>query len=178
MLLVRILEHTPPYVWVALALICLRMVRNLRTRWLTLPALLFPAAAFILVGVIGSSVQSTADAIGWVVAACAAGPIGFFTAPHPLAIDRAKRRLQIRGSVLFATRLLVIFLVRYGLAVSMALHPDRHRELAFATSLFSGLFAGYYVGWSAFLLRAYLRAPKPGPGAPTSGGPGGVAAPL
>jgi hypothetical protein len=112
MLLVQIIEHTPPYVWVALALICLRMARNLRTRWLSLQALLFPAAAFILVGIVGSSVQSTADAIGWAVAACVAGPIGFFTAPHPLAIDRTQGRLQIRGSVLFATRLLVIFLVR------------------------------------------------------------------
>jgi hypothetical protein len=166
MLLLKIIENTPPYVWVALALICLRMARNLRTRWLTLQALLFPAAAFILVGIIGSSVQSTADALGWAVSACAGGPIGFFTAPHPLAVDRTKGRLQIRGSVLFATRLLVIFLIRYVLAVLMALHPDRHRELAFATSLFSGLFAGYYVGWSAFLLRAYRRAPKPDPQIP------------
>lgn len=176
MLLVQIIEHTPPYVWVALALICLRMARNLRTRWISLPALLFPAAAFILVGIVGSSVQSTTDAVGWAVAACLAAPIGFFTAPHPLAIDRTKGRLKIHGSVLFATRLLVIFIVRYVLAVLMAIHPDRHRELAFATSLFSGLFAGYYVGWSGFLLRAYRRAPKPGGATPMASPE--VAAPL
>jgi hypothetical protein len=157
----EVIAHTPPAVWVVLALIFYRMWRGMRKRWVSLTGLLIQAAAFIVLGLAGLYARSLVDAAGWVATAALLFPAGFLTAPHPLSIDRASGKLLIPGSIIMPLRLLVIFVVRYALAVLMALHPDRRAELNLAISLFSGAVAGYYIGWSVFLLRAYWRAPRP-----------------
>jgi len=157
----EVIAHTPPAVWVVLALIFYRMWRGMRKRWVSLTGLLIQAAAFIVLGLAGLYARSLVDAAGWVATAALLFPAGFLTAPHPLSIDRASGKLLIPGSRIMPLRLLVIFVVRYALAVLMALHPDRRAELNLAISLFSGAVAGYYIGWSVFLLRAYWRAPRP-----------------
>jgi hypothetical protein len=86
-------------------------------------------------------------------------PAGFFSAPHPLAIDRANSRLQLGPSWTMAFRVPVIFIVRYALAVAIAVRPDQVRLLLLVTSIFSGAVVGYYVGWCAALMRVYFRAP-------------------
>jgi hypothetical protein len=157
----EVIAHTPPFVWIVLALIAYRMWRGMRKRWVSLTGLMVQAGAFIVLGLAGLYARSVLDAAGWVVTAALLFPAGYLTAPHPLAIDRAAGRLLIPGSILMPLRLLVIFVVRYGLAVVSALHPDRRADIDLAISLFSGAVAGYYIGWSAFLLRAYWRAPSP-----------------
>jgi hypothetical protein len=159
----EVIAHTPPAVWVVLALIFYRMWRAIRKRWVSLTGLLIQAGLFIVLGLAGLYARSMLDAGGWVATAALLFPAGFLTAPHPLSIDRASGRLLLPGSILMPVRLLVIFVVRYGLGVLMALHPDRRAELNLAVSLFSGAVAGYYIGWSVFLLRAYWRAPKAAP---------------
>ncbi len=155
-----VIAHTPPFVWVILALIVFRMWRLMRKRWVSLTRLLIQAVLFIGLGVAGLAWRSGLDAGGWAAAAALLFPAGFFTAPHPLAVDHKAGKLLIPASMLMPMRLLLIFVVRYSLAVLMALHPDRHDELMLAISLFSGAVAGYYLGWSAFLLRAYRQAPR------------------
>lgn len=156
----EIIAHTPPAVWVVLVLIFYRMWRGMRQRWVSLTGLLIQAGLFIVLGLAGLYARSAFDAGGWVATSVLLFPAGFLTAPHPLSIDRAAGKLLIPGSILMPLRLLVIFVVRYGLAVVSALHPDRRAQIDLATSLFSGAVAGYYIGWSVFLLRAYWRTPK------------------
>ncbi len=157
---VAIITHTPPFVWVILAVLMLRAIRSARARTVSLFGLLLIPALLILGGAASLSIRSVQDSIGWAVMAVIWLPIGFFTAPHPTEIDRAARTLRVPASIVAPVRLLLIFLVRYGLAVAIAMHPDRRAELTFATNLFSGGVAGYYLGWTIFLLRAYWRAPR------------------
>jgi hypothetical protein len=154
-----VITHTPPFVWVVLALIIYRMWRGMRKRWVSLTSLMIQAALFIVLGAAGLYLRAAPAALGWALAAVLLFPAGFFTAPHPLSVDRNAGKLLLPASILMPVRLLVIFVVRYGLAVVTALHPDRRAALDLATSLFSGAVAGYYIGWSACLLRAYWRAP-------------------
>jgi hypothetical protein len=158
-LLFEILTHTPVYVWIFLALIVWRGTRALKSHWVTLYRLLALPILIIVAGTLGASFRSPQDTIGWAVMASLFAPLGYIIVPHPLSINRARRRLLMPASVLVMVRLLAIFLIRYALAVLTALHPDRRSDLNFATSLFSGAFAGYYVGWTVYLLRAYYRAP-------------------
>ncbi len=157
----EVIAHTPPFVWLVLALILYRMWRGMRKRWVALTGLLIQAGAFIALGLAGLYSRSLLDAGGWLATAVLLFPAGFLTAPHPLSVDRGAGRLLLPGSILMPIRLLVIFVMRYGLAVVTALHPDRRASLDLATSLFSGAIAGYYIGWSAFLLQTYWRAPRP-----------------
>ncbi len=157
---VPIITHTPPFVWVILALLMLRATRSARARTVSLFGLLLIPLLLILGGVAGLSIRSAQDSIGWAVMALIWLPVGFFTAPHPTEIDRAARTLRVPASIVAPLRLLLIFVVRYGLGVAIAMHPDRRAELTFHTNLFSGGVAGYYLGWTMFLLRAYWRAPR------------------
>jgi len=157
---IEVIRHTPPFVWVIAVAVCLRAARSLRTRWMTLRTLFIVPAIFILAGILGVSFRSVDNALGWALMATAFVPAGYFSAPHPLAIDRASSRLQLGPSWVAAIRVPLIFVVRYALAVAIAVLPDQAKTLLLVTSVFSGGVVGYYVGWCAGLLRAYYRAPN------------------
>jgi len=156
---VEMVRQTPPFVWVIAVLICLRAARSLRTRWVSLIGLFVVPLVFVAGGIAGASLQSSDNVIGWAVLAFMMVPTGYFTAPQPLAIDHAKRRMQLPRSLVAAIRVPVIFIVRYALEVAIAVQPRHKAELLFATSVFSGAVVGYYVGWSLGLLQAYYLAP-------------------
>jgi hypothetical protein len=156
---IEVIRHTPPFVWIIAVVVCLRAAQGLRTRWMKLRSLFLVPAIFILAGILGVSFRSVDNAIGWAVMATAFVPVGLFSAPHPLAIDRAGSRLQLGPSWVTAFRVPLIFVVRYCLAVAIAVRPDQAKILLLVTSVFSGGVVGYYVGWCAGLLRAYYRAP-------------------
>jgi len=156
---VEMIRHTPPFVWVIAVLICVRAARSLRVRWVSLIGLFLVPVIFVAGGIAGASLQSLDNVIGWAVLAFMMVPTGYFTAPQPLAIDHAKRRMQLPRSVAGAVRVPVIFIVRYALQVAIAVQPGHKAELLFATSVFSGAVVGYYVGWSLGLLQAYYLAP-------------------
>jgi hypothetical protein len=158
--LVEMVRHTPPLVWVIAVLICVRAVRSLRTRWVSLVSLFVVPVIFIAGGIAGASLHVRDNLIGWAVLAFLLVPTGYFTAPHPLAIDHARRRLQLPRSLFTAVRVPVVFMVRYGLAVAMAVLPARRAELSLANSVFSGAVVGYYLGWSLGLMQAYFLAPR------------------
>jgi len=157
---IEVFRQTPPWVWVVALLVVFRSARFLRTRWIRLQSLMLIPTLFIIVGVLSLSLRSPQNTLAWAVSAAALFPLGFFTAPHPLAIDRANSRLKIDRSYVAAIRVPLIFVIRYALQVAMAVHPDHAETLRLVTSAFSGAFTGYYIGWSAALLRAYWRAPE------------------
>jgi hypothetical protein len=157
----EILKHTPPFVWVIALLVCARAALSLRARWMSLLRLFIVPVIFIIGGIAGVSLRSSDNLLSWAVLAFVMVPAGFFTAPRPLAIDRSKGRLQLPRSIPSAIRVPVIFIIRYALAVALALHPEHTAELQFATSLFSGAVVGYYLGWSIGLLQTYYLTPKP-----------------
>lgn len=157
---IEVIKQTPPWVWVVAAFVIVRSARFLRTRWIRLHSLMLIPVLFIAVGVLSLSLRSAENSLAWLLLAVLMFPLGFFTAPHPLAIDRASSRLQLGRSYVAAIRVPLIFVVRYGLEVAIAVHPDRAATLRLITTAFSGAFTGYYIGWSAALLRAYWRAPS------------------
>jgi hypothetical protein len=159
---VDVAKHTPPFVWLIAAMVCVRAARSLRTRWMKLQTLFIVPAIFIVVGALGVSFRSSENAVLWALMAMAFLPAGFFSAPHPLAIDRANSRLKLGPSWLTAIRVPLIFLVRYALAVAIAVRPDQAKPLLLVTNIFSGAVVGYYVGWCLCLIRAYRKAPMIG----------------
>jgi hypothetical protein len=156
----EVARHTPPYVWAVAVLICWRSVQSLRTRWVSLVRLFLVPVIFVAVGIAGASLHSMDNLIGWAILAFVLVPTGYFTAPQPLAIDHAKRRMRIPRSLFTAIRVPAIFIIRYVLAVISAVQPARQAEIALATSLFSGAVVGYYLGWSLGLLQHYYFAPR------------------
>jgi hypothetical protein len=157
---VEMIRQTPPVVWLAAAVICLRAARSLRTRWVSLVSLFLIPLIFIAGGIAGASLHSADNVIGWAILAFVLVPTGYFTAPQPLAIDHAKKRLHLPRSIFAAIRVPAIFVIRYALAVMSAVQPRLRGEIALATSLFSGAVVGYYLGWCLGLLQAYYLAPR------------------
>ena len=160
MLAVEVVRHTPFYAWAIAIVITLRAVRSLRSRWVSLVSLFIVPVIFVAGGIAGASLHARDNLIGWAILAFVMVPTGYFTTPHPLAIDHAKRRLHLPRSLFNALRIPVIFIIRYALAVASAVQPSRRTEIALATSLFSGAVVGYYLGWSLGLLQAYYLAPN------------------
>ncbi len=156
----EVVRHTPIFVWLIAVFVCLRSLRSLRTRWVSLVSLFIVPVIFVAGGVAGASLHAADNLIGWAILAFVFVPTGYFTAPQPLAIDHAKRRLKLPRALFTALRVPAIFIIRYALAVLSAVQPERRAEIALATSLFSGAVVGYYLGWSLGLLQHYYLAPR------------------
>ena len=158
---VEMIRHTPLFVWAIAVVICVRAGRSLRTRWVSLVSLFLVPVIFVAGGIAGASLHSSDNLIAWAILAFMLVPAGYFTAPHPLAIDHAARRLRLARSIPSAIRVPLVFIIRYALQVAMAVHPEQRGLLQLVTSLFSGAVVGYYLGWSLGLLQAYCLAPRP-----------------
>ena len=119
----EVVRHTPIFVWLIAVFVCLRSLRSLRTRWVSLVSLFIVPVIFIAGGVTGASLHAADNLIGWAILAFVCVPTGYFTAPQPLAIDHAKRRLKLPRALFTALRVPAIFIIRYALAVLSAVQP-------------------------------------------------------
>ncbi len=162
----RILQGAPLWVWPLLALLLFLGIRSLRARSTPVASLVALPLAFF-----GLSLSNLLplDAlaplrIGVWLAALTVGiaPGWLLVRPDRIAIDRARRRVAVPGSVVPLVLMLAAFVVGFYFGYLFARYPELKSDpltLAIA-STYRGLMSGYFLGQTLRLFRLYLRAPQ------------------
>jgi uncharacterized SAM-binding protein YcdF (DUF218 family) len=160
----RILVNTPLWVFALLAVLIWLGCLALRPRSQPLARMLIMPAVFFLMGLSRLALGGrTIDLLlAWAVSAALFAAIALYTGPRSVTVDGETGRILTPGSVVPLIRNLAVFLLQYGVAVVTAMKLDASGEVAIAGQAVSGACAGYFLGWTIALLRAYrtrLAAP-------------------
>jgi hypothetical protein len=152
MLFVAILKGTPVWVWaLLLGLVALGVSQTFARRVSLLRSALMPVVMLTL------SLQSVATGfanpplalLAWAVgAAVAAMAVLRWMDVSAVAYDPALRCFDLPGSGWPLVLMLGIFAMKYGMGVSLALHPELRSstDLALASSAAFGVFSGVFLG--------------------------------
>jgi uncharacterized SAM-binding protein YcdF (DUF218 family) len=159
-----ILVNTPLWVFALLAVLIWLGCMALRPRSQPLARILIMPAVFFLMGLSRLALGGrTIDLLlAWAVSAALFAAIALYTGPRSVTVDGETGRILTPGSVVPLIRNLAVFLLQYGVAVVTAMKLDASGEVAIAGQAVSGACAGYFLGWTIALLRAYrtrLAAP-------------------
>lgn len=157
---IDILTHTPVWVFVLLAYLIYQGTQALRPRTVPIWRLLIVPGVFIVMGLsrMAAANGGLGAPLAWLGAAAALVPVGFFTAPIALVVNHAAGTVTRPGSTLPLVRNVTVFVLQYGVAVAVALHPDAHSAGALIARGVSGATAGYFIGWAIAVLRRYRAA--------------------
>jgi hypothetical protein len=163
----QILIHTPIWAWaVLLALVCVGLLQSVARSARLRRVVVLPLA------VTGLSALSTFSTFGavpaswfmWLAGALAASAwIGAADAPAGVAYDARTRRFHLPGSWVPLALLVAIFMLRYGVAVMLAITPARKGDAAFAAIVATlyGTMSGVFLGRMLRLLRLARASAAP-----------------
>ena len=153
-----VLTHTPLWAFVLLAYLVWQGFKAMQPRTTTIWRALIVPAVFIVWGVsrIGLRQDSIWPQIAWIAAALALLPLGVLT-PRPFELDHATGQITRPGSVFPLIRNLVVFALQYSVAVISAVDVHDRLLAAIVGRAISGATAGYFIGSTIALLRAYWR---------------------
>jgi hypothetical protein len=169
-----VLANTPWWVFLLLALLIGLGVQALRPRAVALSRVFIMPAVFLSWGLISLALTSRGAPLlllAWSVAA-AAGAVLALTSFRAAGLRLERGRVHFPGSALPLTRNLLIFLVKYALAVAIARSPDLREQLQLWDIGVSGVIAGYFIGWMARFVVFYCRASAAEPALASPGGGG------
>ena len=154
---IAILANTPPWVFALLALLIWLGCTALRPSSQPLPRMLIIPAVFFLMGlsrlVLGG--KSIDMLLVWVASAAVFAALALYTGPRSVTVDGETGRILRPGSVVPLIRNLTVFVLQYAVAVVTAMKLGAYWEVAAAGQAVSGACAGYFLGWTIALLRAY-----------------------
>lgn len=155
-MLLQILLHTPIWVWGLFALLLWQGAKLARpSKMGPLRATLMPVAMVCL------SIYGTVSAFGdqpHVVLAWLAGAAVMVTSvlqfplPAGTRYDAAERRIHQPGSFVPLALMMGIFFTKYGVGVSLAMHPGLVQDTVFSTT-----FCAFYGGFSGIFAARALR---------------------
>jgi hypothetical protein len=119
--------------------------------------MLIVPAVFLLMGLsrLALGGKSIDLLLAWVVSATAFATLALYTGPRSVTVDGETGRILRPGSVVPLVRNITVFVLQYAVAVVTAMKLDSSGEVAMAGQLVSGACAGYFLGWTIALLRAY-----------------------
>ncbi len=175
--MIEILTHTPRWVWALLAALVALGAAQARPQRLARPRLIVLPAVLVALGLNSSWATFSAHPAmlaAWIAAfaGCSVAGRGWRAAAGTVwSAEHAC--LLVPGSWLPLALILVVFWLRYALAVGFALHPawrDDLTLLAAASLLYgaiAGIFAGRALGLLALCRRPAMSASAPGAGART-----------
>lgn len=160
-----ILQFTPPWVFGLLALLVVLGCQALRPRTLPVWRLLLLPLVFGTWGLVTLATRSVASPVlllAWVVAATAGLLVAWRTARlDRIVVDRLHGRVDVPGSALPLIRNLLVFSVKYILTAAIAIVPAHQDSLILWNFGFSGLMAGYFIGWLVRFALKYRMAVAP-----------------
>jgi hypothetical protein len=140
-------------------------VRALKTRYVPLPVALIAPVAFTIWGAI-TLLRAKPDVVpvlSFVIAAIVGIAIAIVTTwNRDVVVDLVGRRVCLPGSYVPLIRNLAIFSAKFVLTFAVTVHPDLRNTLVPWDLGISGISAGYFVGWSAWLLAGFSRGMKSG----------------
>lgn len=167
-MIAQILINTPLWVWGLLAALLVLGLSQTRSRsaGLTRVTLLpLGLGAFSLYGTISAFGASPAVLGSWF----AAGTLLVLAVtqlplPAGARYDSATRQFQLPGSWVPMVLIMGIFLTKYAVGVSLAMHPELkiHANFSLAIGTLYGVFSGIFAGRAIRLVRLALR-PAAGP---------------
>jgi len=165
--LLPILQGAPLWVWALLALLLFLGLRSLRTRSVVASLVALPLAFFGLSISNLLPLDSLAPLrIGVWVAALAVGTVfGWFVVrPQRIAVDRARRRLTVPGSVVPLIFMLAAFAGGFYFGYLFTRYPELKTDptTRVLASIYRGLMSGYFLGQTIRLLRLYRSTPQSG----------------
>jgi hypothetical protein len=138
-MIIDILRHTPPWVFVVLALLVVLGVRRLRAnalhprQLLILPVVMTALSAFGLWQVFGANTVAVA---AWIAVFAAALAVGWsLSAQDGVQYSATTNRIHVPGSALPLVLMMTIFFLRYGVAVSLAIDPALRTQTFFVAAV-------------------------------------------
>jgi uncharacterized protein DUF6622 len=157
-----ILQHTPWWVFVVLAVLIVTGAQALRPRVMPVWRLLIVPAIFIGWGILSAAQRSAAapaptlePMLLWIVAAALGAAIGWTTTRLAGFAFEPNGSVRVPGTPVQLVRNVLIFVAKYGIAVSAAFATAGDRaDIIFLDVAVSGLVAGYFMGWLARFVRA------------------------
>ena len=158
-----IVSGIPWWVYPLLAALIAIGIRAMKTRYVPLPVALVAPVAFITWGffTLQSSGTYGVPLLSFVSAAIVGLAIALGTTwNQELVIDRSNRRVCLPGSYVPLIRNLSIFSAKFLLTFTMALRPDLRETLLPWDLGVSGISAGYFLGWSTWLLTEFFKRTK------------------
>jgi hypothetical protein len=162
-MLLMIVKNTPPWVWgLLVAVLALgiwqALPRRMSARRLAIVPLVLLGLSFA--GILSTFHAALVPLAAWVagLAAVLAGGLRWIGV-RGARWDAANATFHVPGSAWPLVFILALFLVKYGVGVSLALHPELARDLVFdaVVGLAYGGFSGYFLARSAALWRLARR---------------------
>jgi len=156
--LILILSHTPLWVWAILCYVLYIGISQLRPSALPRQRLILLPAVWVIFGAWGierSFGLGAAPLAAWVIGlGLSFGTMRLRRWPAGARFDAAQRRYLVPGSALPLVMMLLIFVSKYVLGVSLAMRPELADALpvALGFSLLFGLIGGTLAGRSANIL--------------------------
>ncbi len=163
---IAILQHTPIWAWAVLGTLIALGLSQARSRSVTLrrttviPVLM---VGLSLSGVVGAFGAHAPALLAWALGICGAlallhGRID----TRRVAYDPVARRFAVPGSVWPLVLMLSIFMLKFGVAVTLAQQPALHQSvgLALVASGAYGLFSGIFLGRAMALWTLARRMPS------------------
>ena len=154
----RILAHTPIWVFVLLAYLIWQGLQALRPRMQAVWRLLIVPLVFFGMGLsrlVLARENGPEPLLAWLAALVVFAALGLFNGPRLLAVDRQKGTVTRSGSIGPLLRNVTVFSLQYGVAVASAMKLEPHAAVAIIGHAVSGASAGYFSGWAIALWRAY-----------------------
>lgn len=162
-MLMQIILHTPKWVFAVFFLLLWLGARQLLTNEVSLTRVtLMPVAmsGLSVYGVISVFGDSFGALLGWAAAAAVMAAL-VLQRPLPAATryDAAARQFQVAGSPVPLMLMIGIFLTKYVVGATLAMHPEmRHQPvLALAVPVLYGAFTGVFVARAVRLWKLAIR---------------------
>ena len=156
MIPLQIVQHTPAWVWglfVALVAFGLSQARARAVSLARMTILPLVLLALSFAGVVSTFAHATIAILAWGVGATAAIALGRrFLVVRGASWSPETGKLHVPGSWLPLVLIVALFLIKYGVGVTLAMHPAMAADTPFgaccglAYGSFSGLFAARALG--------------------------------
>jgi hypothetical protein len=159
-IIIGVLTHTPLYVWAIFALILVLGYQRTRDRTVRLWRLLLLPAIMILTAVSGM-VGAGPASIPAILAGLAVGGVSGWLLEREGATRRlANGQVRLRGEWWSFAQIILIFVVRYTVAVTGAVNPSLAADptVHLLTTFVSSLLSAMILGRTLARLRVYLAS--------------------
>lgn len=166
-MLLQILSHTPAWVWLLLAaLVALGLTQARASRPSLARTMVMPLAMLSLsLAGVATTFPAKAAAIGaWAAGLALALGLGrALVAARGAAWDAQRRQFAVPGSWLPLGLILTLFMLKYGVGVTLVMQPQLLQSLPFeaAISAAYGLFSGLFLARAISLWLLVRARPQP-----------------
>jgi hypothetical protein len=165
-MLIKILTHTPIYVWAILGLLVYRGMVAARDREVgvrklfIIPVLML---ALSLQGIVARFGVNTLPLAAWGAGLAAMTLLIWIFGRARVSAGVAPGTVRVQGSWAPLTMMMAIFFAKYALAVTLAIAPQlaQHDLFTVAMCTVFGVFSGYFLGRLASDVAAYQALKMP-----------------